>query len=43
MLAIHNYMALAVFAIPLDNSHHLWGFRLSFFDHGRAVRIVAIV
>src|SRR5258705_12592730 len=43
MLAIHNCMALAVFAISLDNCDHLWGFRFSFFDHGSAVRIVRIV
>jgi hypothetical protein len=26
MLAIHDYMALAVFAISLDNCDHRWGF-----------------
>jgi len=31
MLVIHHYMALAVFAIYLDNRDHLWG-PLLFFD-----------
>jgi hypothetical protein len=43
MLAIHDYLALAVFAISLDDCDHLWGFRFSFFDHGSAVRIMRIV
>jgi hypothetical protein len=43
MLAIDHYMALAVFAISLDNCDYLWGFRFSFFDHGGSVRIVRIV
>ena len=42
MLAIHNYLTLAVFEISLNNCHHLWWFRFSLFDHGRAVRIVTI-
>src|ERR1700716_1823426 len=44
MLAIDDYMALAVFAISLDNCNHLWGFPFSFFDRGRVpVRIVTTV
>jgi hypothetical protein len=44
MLAIHHYMALAVFAISLDKCDHLWAFRFSFFDRGRVpVRIVTPV
>jgi hypothetical protein len=35
MLAIDDYLALAVFAISLDDCDHLWGFRFSFFDRGR--------
>src|SRR5260370_38163338 len=43
MLAIHNYLTIAVFAISLDNCDHLWWFRFFFFDYGRVVRIVTIV
>ena len=43
MLAIHNYLTLAVFAISLDNRDYLWRFRFFFFDYGRVVRIVTIV
>jgi hypothetical protein len=31
MLVIDDYLALAVFAISLDNCDHLWGFRFAFF------------
>ncbi len=44
MLAIDDYLALAVFAISLDSCDHLWGFRFSFFDRGRVpLRIVTTV
>jgi hypothetical protein len=41
MLAIDDYLALAVFAISLDNCNHLWGFPFSFFDRGRVLEGLA--